>query len=28
METSWAKSAQPEKVNLISTDKELLNRFF
>jgi len=28
METSWAKGAQPEKVNLISTDKELLNRFF
>jgi hypothetical protein len=28
METSWAKGAQPENVNLISTDKELLNRFF
>ena len=28
MESSWAKGAQPEKVNLISTDKELLNRFF
>ena len=28
METSWAKGAQPEKVDLISTDKELLNRFF
>jgi hypothetical protein len=28
METGWAKGAQPEKVNLISTDKELLNRFF
>ena len=28
METSWAKGAQPEKVNLISADKELLNRFF
>jgi len=28
MEASWVKGAQPEKVNLISTDKELLNRFF
>jgi len=28
MEESWAKGAQPGKVNLISTDKELLNRFF
>jgi hypothetical protein len=28
METSWAKGAQPAKVNLISADKELLNRFF
>ena len=28
METGWAKGAQPEKVNLASTDKELLNRFF
>ena len=28
MESGWAKGAQPEKVNLISTDKELLNRFF
>jgi hypothetical protein len=27
-ETSWAKSTQPEKVDLISNDKELLNRFF
>jgi hypothetical protein len=27
-ETSWAKGAQPEKVDLISNDKELLNRFF
>jgi len=28
MEKGWVKGAQPEKVNLISTDKELLNRFF
>ena len=28
MEMGWAKGAQPEKVNLASTDKELLNRFF
>ena len=27
-EISWAKGAQPEKVDLISNDKELLNRFF
>jgi hypothetical protein len=28
MEAEWEKGAQPETVNLISTDKELLNRFF
>jgi len=28
METGWVKGTQPENVNLISTDKELLNRFF
>jgi len=28
METEWQRGAQPETVNLISTDKELLNRFF
>lgn len=28
MESEWEKGAQPETVNLISTDKELLNRFF
>jgi len=28
MEMGWAKGAQPEKANLASTDKELLNRFF
>ena len=28
MEASWVKGAQPEEVNLISSDKELLNRFF
>ena len=28
METEWEKGAQPENVFLISTDKELLNRFF
>ena len=28
MESEWAKGVQPEKVNLISTEKELLNRFF
>lgn len=28
MESGWAKGVQPEKVNLISTEKELLNRFF
>jgi len=27
-ETSWAKGTQPGKVDLISNDKELLNRFF
>ena len=27
-ETSWAKGTQPVKVDLISSDKELLNRFF
>ena len=27
-ETSWSKGTQPEKVDLISSDKELLNRFF
>jgi hypothetical protein len=27
-ETSWAKGTQPEKVDLISNDKELINRFF
>ncbi|TAL43353.1 MAG: hypothetical protein EPN92_10295 [Chitinophagaceae bacterium] len=28
MESEWERGAQPETVNLISTDKELLNRFF
>ncbi|MEO7394341.1 MAG: hypothetical protein ABIU11_05315 [Chitinophagaceae bacterium] len=28
METEWKKGAQPETVELISTDRELLNRFF
>jgi hypothetical protein len=28
MESGWVKGAQPERVNLISRDKELLNRFF
>jgi len=28
METGWVKGTRPENVNLISTDKELLNRFF
>ena len=28
VETEWEKGAQPENVFLISTDKELLNRFF
>jgi len=28
METEWEKGAEPENVTLISTDKELLNRFF